>query len=315
MTTLHAPRLACAGCGAVLTPAEPYPFRCPRARDGDDIDHVVTRALDRGLAFPADDHPHPFVRYRTLLASHARARDAGVGDAEFTDWVGKLDRRIAAVAGHGFRVTPFDRDAALSERAGLGPDGALWIKDETAQVAGSHKARHLMGVLLHLELAERVGWTTREETARRGLAIASCGNAALAAATLARATARPLAVFIPPDANPRVVDRLRDLGAAITVCPRDGEAGDPCYRAFRRALAAGALPFCCQGSDNGLTIEGGSTLAYEIVSTLGNAERRLDRLFVQVGGGALASACVQGLREARDRGAIGKLPYPHSHRP
>ncbi len=119
-------------------------------------------------------------------------------------------------------------------------------------------------------------------------------------------------MFIPPDANPRVVDRLRRLGAVITVCPRDGEPGDPCHRAFRRAIDAGALPFCCQGSDNGLTIEGGSTLAYEIVSALGDVERVIDRLFVQVGGGALASACVQGLREARDRGALPRLPRIHA---
>jgi len=48
------------------------------------------------------------------------------------------------------------------------------------------------------------------------------------------------------------------------------------------------------------------------VSALGNEERRIDRLFVQVGGGALASACVQGLREARDRGALTQLPRIHA---
>ena len=34
--------------------------------------------------------------------------------------------------------------------------------------------------------------------------------------------------------------------------------GDP----YRAALAAGSLPFTCRGSDNGLAIEGGSTIGY-----------------------------------------------------
>ena len=314
MSTPRPPRLACAGCGAVLPPEEPYPFRCPAARAGDDIDHVVVRELDpAGLVFPTGDYPHPFVRYRAMLASWHMARAGGVTDREFIDWVGELDRRVAAVAGHGFRITPFEPHPALSTRVGLEAHDALWIKDETGQVAGSHKARHLFGIALHLEVAERLGRTTREETAHRGLAIASCGNAALAAATLARATRRPLAVYIPTDADSRVVARLEELGADITVCERkEGVAGDPCYHAFHEAMAAGALPFCCQGSDNGLTIEGGSTLAYELVAGLAQESIRLDRLFVQVGGGALASACAQGLREARALGAIAQLPKLHA---
>ena len=38
----------------------------------------------------------------------------------------------------------------------------------------------------------------------------------------------------------------------------------------------------------------------------------LDHLIVQVGGGALASACVQALREAADLGALTRLPRVHT---
>ena len=31
--------------------------------------------------------------------------------------------------------------------------------------------------------------------------------------------------------------------------------GDPCYAAFRGLVADGAVPFCCQGPDNGLTVD------------------------------------------------------------
>jgi threonine synthase len=77
-------------------------------------------------------------------------------------------------------------------------------------------------------------------------------------------------------------------------------------------VAQGALPFSCQGSDNGLTIEGGKTLGWEIVSSLLQSGQRLDRLFVQVGGGALASSCIQALEEARALGLLPGLPRLHA---
>ena len=53
----------------------------------------------------------------------------------------------------------------------------------------------------------------------RELAIASCGNAALAAAVIARASNRPLRVFVPTWADDSVIARLRELDAQIEVCP------------------------------------------------------------------------------------------------
>jgi threonine synthase len=73
---------------------------------------------------------------------------------------------------------------------------------------------------------------------------------------------------------------------------------------LHEALAAGALPFTCQGDLNGLSVEGGQTLGYELVS----AGPPMDRLVVQVGGGALASACVHALHEAVGLGALPAAP-------
>ena len=79
---------------------------------------------------------------------------------------------------------------------------------------------------------------------------------------------------------------------------------------LRQELDAGALPFTTQGPENGLAIEGGLTLGYELVTDL--AHDRLDHLIVQVGGGALASSAIQALREAADLGALARLPArPH----
>ena len=53
-------------------------------------------------------------------------------------------------------------------------------------------------------------------------------------------------------------------------------------------------------------------MGWELVSAAGattDAQGRIaDDLFIQVGGGALASSCIQGLREARDLGALRGLP-------
>ena len=295
-----ATRLVCAGCGASPPREDPYPFRCPNA-GRDDTDHVLRCELDpAAVGFPLDDaEPNPFVRYRVLL----HAAHQGLPDAELRGLVLDLDRRVAAVDGHGFVATPFARADELSARLGFSERGGVWVKDETRNVSGSHKARHLFGVLVWLEVVERLGLADPDD--RRELAIASCGNAALAAAVVAAAGGRTLRVFVPVDADPVVLERLAELGAHVTTCPRlPGVPGDPTVHALDEALAAGALPFTCQGNLNGLAVEGGQTIGWELVSS-GVA---LERLVVQVGGGALASACIHALQEAVSLGALGRLP-------
>jgi threonine synthase len=316
-------KMVCAGCGAEGD--DVYPFRCVRAVKTDDIDHVMTRV--RGSVSPAFPRihttgrsytdqslqymmpvtgPNPFVVYRRLFYSYDVGRSHGMTDAEYVRLVEELDDAVAAVDGHGFVVSPFARHTGLGDRVGLGREGGLWIKNETGNVSGSHKARHLMGIMIYLQVLERTGLVGPPLP---GLAIASCGNAALAAAVIARAAKRPLRVFIPPDAPASVVDRLIALHAERTVCRRDPDVvGDPCYAAFLDTVASASLPFCCQGNENGLTIEGGETLGYEMISS-GVA---LDRVVIQVGGGALASSVIQAFTEARALGVLARLPRFHA---
>jgi threonine synthase len=168
-----------------------------------------------------------------------------------------------------------------------------------------------MGILLFLDVVEG-GATIHHSTLAplAPLAIASCGNAALAAAVLARAAQLALQVFVPPDAEASVLARLHDLGAQVVVCPREpGELGDPCMRHFTQALAAGALPFCCQGNQNGLAIDGGETLVREM---LDSGAPPLDHLVLQVGGGALASACLQALSREVESRRLARAPRVHT---
>ena len=144
-----------------------------------------------------------------------RAR-LGWSDADYVALVRDLDENVAAIEAHGFRPTPLRKAPTLAER--LGMTGALFVKDETGNVAGSHKARHLMGTALELELAAALRRSPIASV--RPLAIASCGNAALAAAVVAAAWARTLLVFVPPEPDQTILTRLREL-------PCDGHHGAP----------------------------------------------------------------------------------------
>jgi threonine synthase len=296
----------CHGCGATIDPACAFPFACPDARAGDDVDHVLIAPAEAS-GRPDGDADNPFLRYRRWLSPYRLARAAGLSDAAWAELVGELDTRLQTVDGRGFSVTPMARQPTLA--AALGLAGDLWIKDETRNVSGSHKGRHLMGVMLYLRVLEQSGLALGKDLRARRLAIASCGNAALAAAVIARAADWPLDVFIPVDAEPSVVRRLGELGAAVAVCERrEGEVGDPCVRAARAAVAAGAVPFSVQGPDNGLAVEGARTLAFEMAEALAAADAEVDALLVQVGGGAFISALAQGFAMAAAAGIVAHAP-------
>ena len=249
-----------------------------------------------GAVWPDDDDTRSFVRYRRLLTSYHRALDAGWSDGDFVDTIVAIDDAISGVDGTGFRVTPA---AWRAELAGHGAPARVFAKDETGNVGGSHKARHLMGLLLHLAV-DAVATDAR-------LAISSCGNAALGAATVARAAGRPIDVFIPTWADPAVVDVLSRLEATIHVCERrDGEAGDPCMLRFQEAVGEGALPFGVQATENVLTLDGGRTIGWELADQLAGTD--VEDLVVQVGGGALLTSCAIGLLEANALGALDAVP-------
>lgn len=296
--------LTCVGCGAEVAPLT---WACPQrsAVDGaGGIDHVLARApaAPDGPAVDGAER-NPFLRYRRLSYGWQLARAHGLDDQAYAALVRELDAAVAKVDGAGFAMTPHRADDSLA--AALGVEQVL-LKDETHHVAGSHKARHLFGLALIQAVATRIGLGAADDEAP--LAIASCGNAALAAAVVARAARRRLRVFVPPWAEAPVVARLTALGAELVTCPRqaDDPPGDPCHHRFRAAVAAGAVPFSCQGSDNGLTIDGGMTLGFELAEAGAGA-----RLFVQVGGGALASAVAQGLDWMHRLGHAAAPPALH----
>ena len=298
----------CAVCGTHVDLLDPAPWRCPRSTLEDR--HHVLQAIS---ATTTPSHPvippdtadarseQPFVRHDRRLAWAAAAAARGMTAPARRALVEELDAAVREVDGVGFRSTPFARSDRLSDELGFSSAGGVWIKDETGGVAGSQKARHLFTILLHLRACELLGVLD----ARPRLAIASCGNAALAAATLARAADWPIDVYVPTWMSDGFGDRLDALGADVHRCPRrdDDPPGDPAMYRFREAVDAGAIPFTVQGPENALCLDGGRTIGWElgeqIVAPDGPGE--LDAVYVQVGGGAFVTCLGAGLIEMGHR--------------
>ena len=226
---------------------------------------------------------NPFIAYRERLDSYNNAILSGWSDQQFVDLVSRLDQEIALIDGSGFSITPVLDGSELAKTLGL--EVELKIKVEIDSVGGSHKARHLFGVALHLAIAE----DTKEA---QPLAIASCGNAAIAAAIVAKAINRPIEVFVPAWAEKSALATLQDLGAQIQVCESNpSELGDPCYARFMTQIQKGSRPFGVQGVNTPSTFDGGRTLGWELRDQVED----LERVFVQVGGGALGTATGRAL--------------------
>ena len=289
---MAARRWQCVRCGAEVPISTWMPFRCPNASATDR--HHALGIIDEPTPVDLGSHEHPFVAADAHLAWAACAEANGMDADRRRRLVLETDAAVRAVDGTGFHVTPFARSEALSDALGFESDGGIWVKDETGSVGGSQKARFLFSILLHLRAAEELGVLTE----RPPLAIASCGNAALAAATLAKAVEWPIDVYVPMWMGQGFGDRLDELGANVHRSERrEGDpAGDPAMMRFREAVAAGAVPFTVQGPENALCLDGGRTLGWEIASALRNdGHEWLDGLFVQVGGGAFASATFTAL--------------------
>jgi len=289
----------CAVCGAEVALSDSVLWRCPNSTPSD-RHHLLQHMFAPDAAGQLRPHPNPFIRYDARLAWSAAASARGMHIDAREALVLDLDRRVREVDGVGFVATSFERNDELSDRLGFDESAGVWVKRECDGVAGSQKSRHLVTILLLLLADEMIN--EREPADRTPLAIASCGNAALAAATLARAADWPIDVYVPTWMNDAFGRELDRLGATVHRCERrpDDPPGDPAMLRFREAVDGGAIPFTVQGPENALCLDGGRTIGWEIAEQLAapHGDDRFDAVFVQVGGGAFASCVAAGLAEA-----------------
>lgn len=300
--------LYCPVCDHHYQPAEGL-WGCPRAGEpGGKIgqEHILQKRISGfqagklGADRKSGQRTDPFSLWQDLLASRYI-----ITESEYSDLLRRLQQKLIALEGDGFFETPLFEEGEITAAAGLAW-GRIWIKDETHNITGSHKGRHLFATLLYLEALR----LRKKQTEKDILAIYSCGNAALAASAVARAGGYELHAFVPREISPVVERMLIERGAVVEKIKRSSVGrGDPCYLAFREAVEhKGWLPFTCSGNDNWSNIEGGETLAWEFISGLEEEGRRLDKMIIQVGGGALGRSVIEGWLEFYRLGMVGYLP-------
>ncbi len=282
--------LSCPNCGFTSPVSNgQLLFACPGSKKGGQ--HILQKKLNHPV--PIHGETNPYLRFREFFFSYHAAKYL---DVDYNQTVLEIDSRFKKLFGKGLSVTPLTKYQPSSRLS-----GSLWVKDETDQLTGSHKIRHVVGSLIYQAIHKN---TIKDKK----LSIYSCGNAALAAAAAAKAGGRAIEVFLPDHVHPLIEKSLASLGASTVICPRRaGETGDPSYNAFKTSLTRGSLPFSCSGPDNWSNIEGGQTLFLEITSQL-QSRNMPDNVFIQVGGGALASSGIQSLKEMLFCGQIDRLP-------
>ncbi|MFM7494318.1 MAG: hypothetical protein ACKO2A_10470, partial [Acidimicrobiaceae bacterium] len=145
----------CAACGTRVAISEIFSWRCPNSSDSDR--HHVLEIENAIAPLRSNGDSNPFIGFQRYLAWDAFAATLGLEFDSRTKIILDLDDAVAKIAGTGFRTTPFLRNDALSDALGFAEQGGIWIKDETHNVAGSQKARHLFTQLLHLIAVENVG--------------------------------------------------------------------------------------------------------------------------------------------------------------
>jgi threonine synthase len=303
--------LCCPTCGQAIDLAQGL-FDCPNRGDGrehilenrsavtgEEAETLSRQVLSAWRKSPRD----PLTAFLPLAAARTVA-----GEVLRTEASVRLQEALVRLEGKPLTVTPVVPAANLARAVDHG--GSILVKDETGQVAGSHKARHLAGTALYLEALQ----ARHPAQERPVLAISSCGNAALAAATVARAAGYRLRTFVPDDVDPTVTRLLAERDAQVEIVPRlDTGRGDPCYLAFRRAVTEqGCVPFSCSGRDNWSNIEGGQSLGYEMALAWRDLGIVVDHLVIQVGGGALARSTAQALDGLHRIGLLARLPRIHA---
>jgi threonine dehydratase len=288
----------CATCAEKVSVDTFAPWRCPNEKG--DRHHVLL--IDENDQHVVEVHHNPFIAFRRNMMWWQFAQARGMSDERAIALVQSVDDDIAKIGGVGFTRTPMLFQSVLSDHLSFESPSGVWVKDETHNVGGSQKARHLMSILLHLLVAEELGIAPWADAASRPtLAISSCGNAAIAASTLAAAAKWPIDVFIPEWAGGAVVETLTALGARINRCARQSPdpPGDPTVLRFREAVNKGSIPFSVQGPENALCLDGGRTIGWEMAEQFAQENiASLDAVFVQVGGGAFAASVSRGLSEA-----------------
>ena len=224
-------RLYCPVCNKEF-PLDIKDLACPESSDDgvhpliklEDADEL-SRVFPTILTKRWNEGKLSFSVFREFMASYQLANEHGKA-SWWLERVLALSNACERLTGRGFVRTPEIQADELAEAVDL-PKGSLFVKNETLQLLGSHKSRHLAGAIMHLETLREI---SGEDQDKKTLAIFSCGNAAMGAAAIAGAAGYQLYAFVPDHVSDSVVAILTNLGTNVVKVSRDGNVGegDPC---------------------------------------------------------------------------------------
>ena len=247
---------------------------------------------------------NPYIIYKAFFFSYYLSQYLKI---DFNKIIYDIDKNLKIINNNSFIKTKIISCNLNHINPNTKNNIKIFIKNETNNISGSHKSRHLMGNIIYFDIL----YKKNIYLIKPKLGIYSCGNAAIAAAIIAKSAQYQLNVYIPTNVSQNTIKYLKSFDANIVLCPRSKniQFGDPCYHTFKQAIKQQEIiPFSCSGIDNWSNIEGGQTLCLEYVFQLIKQNKMFDSVIIQVGGGALASSFIKTLNELYKLHIIKKMP-------
>jgi threonine dehydratase len=180
----------------------------------------------------------------------------------------KAAQLIDSVFLHSPQYEDRSLDAALGQR--------VLIKVETANPIRSFKGRG-------------ADFFARSLDRRQKIVCASAGNFGQAMAYVGRSRGIPVEVFVARDVNPAKAQRMRSLGAKVTLC--DGDFDIAKENARREAVDHPDCIFVEDGAEDAIT-EGAGTIGVELL-----ASGTIDTVVIPLGDGALITGVAAWIKD------------------
>lgn len=171
-----------------------------------------------------------------------------------------------------FLHSPQYEDGALNTTLGQ----RVLVKVETANPIRSFKGRG-------------ADFFARSLESKRSIVCASAGNFGQAVAYAGRKRNIPVRVFVANDVNPAKAERMRSLGAEVTLC--DGDFDLAKHNARRHAEDDPGCVFVEDGAEDAIT-EGAGTIGVELL-----AAGAIDTIVVPLGDGALITGIAAWIKD------------------
>lgn len=177
-------------------------------------------------------------------------------------------------------VTPLKLNQTLSDEI----DSKIYLKREDLQTVRSYKIRGAYNFISQLSVKEK----------KSGVVCASAGNHAQGFAYSCNLLKIKGIVFMPAPTPKQKVEAVRRIGKEFIEVILSGDTYDDAKTAALKYISIHKKTFV-PPFDHALIIEGQGTVAVEILEQMG--KKKIDYLFVPIGGGGLAAGIITYFKE------------------